>query len=255
MPATDYAQLAEIYDLIVTSEEDIPFFIQEAGKTSGDVLELMCGTGRVSVPLAASGVNLTCIDSSDEMLSPLRRKVTSEKLPIKALLQDVTALNLEGAYDLAFIPYQSFHEITERDKQIKTLASICSVLNPRGTFICTLHNPALRLQSVGKKHLIRKPISAFGENCEARVTIETVYDAERKIVEGGQEFEIVDSHEKSIKHLKLPLRFALFERDEFKEMTESQGFETEILYGNYERREFDPDKSPYMIWVFKKKRI
>jgi SAM-dependent methyltransferase len=255
MPATDYAQLAEIYDLIVTSEEDIPFFIQEASKTSGNILELMCGTGRVSVPLAINGASLTCVDSSDEMLSSLRGKITRKKFSIRAVLQDITSLNLEGTYDLAFIPYQSFHEIAERDKQIEALASICSLLTPQSKFICTLHNPALRLQSVGKRHVIKKPISAFGEDCQAVVTIETAYDAERKIVEGSQEFEIVDSNEKSVKRLKLPLRFALFEKKEFQEMAENQGLEAEAVYGDYERREFDPNKSPYMIWMFKKKQI
>ncbi len=48
-----YDQIADIYDTFVRTQLDIPFFLNEASQTKGELLELMCGTGRVSVPLAA----------------------------------------------------------------------------------------------------------------------------------------------------------------------------------------------------------
>jgi len=57
----DYDRVADIYDLYVTSGLDVSFYLEEAGKVVGKVLELMCGTGRISVPLVEAGVDLTLV--------------------------------------------------------------------------------------------------------------------------------------------------------------------------------------------------
>ena len=53
----DYDSVAEIYDLYVTVDYDIPFFLSEAANAKGPVLELTAGTGRLSLPLARVGRN------------------------------------------------------------------------------------------------------------------------------------------------------------------------------------------------------
>jgi hypothetical protein len=52
----NYDSVADVYDLYVTSDLDIEFYLAEADKAQGKVLELMCGTGRVSIPLLEVGV-------------------------------------------------------------------------------------------------------------------------------------------------------------------------------------------------------
>jgi ubiquinone/menaquinone biosynthesis C-methylase UbiE len=73
----DYDCVADVYDLYVTSDLDIAFYVAEAAKAQGKVLELMCGTGRVSVPLLEAGVDLTCVDASEGMLATPRGKTAS----------------------------------------------------------------------------------------------------------------------------------------------------------------------------------
>jgi ubiquinone/menaquinone biosynthesis C-methylase UbiE len=68
----DYDCVADIYDLYVTSDLDIGFYLEEATKVQGKVLELMCGTGRVSISLLEAGVDLTCVDASKGMLARLQ---------------------------------------------------------------------------------------------------------------------------------------------------------------------------------------
>ena len=74
---TDYDRVADIYDVYVASDLDIGFYLEEAGKVRGKVLELMCGTGRVSVRLLEAGVDLTCVDASEEMLARLKESEDS----------------------------------------------------------------------------------------------------------------------------------------------------------------------------------
>ena len=63
--------VASLYDSYVTATFDVPFFLAEAKAVPGPVLELMAGTGRVSLPLVEAGVPLTCVDASGAMLSRL----------------------------------------------------------------------------------------------------------------------------------------------------------------------------------------
>ena len=72
-PALDYALIADLYDEMVRFEADLPFFLEECRTAEGPVLELMCGTGRVSLPLIEAGIELdrksTRLNSSHSSVS------------------------------------------------------------------------------------------------------------------------------------------------------------------------------------------
>jgi hypothetical protein len=57
MEINNYDYIADLYDIYVPVTFDIDFFVRETKKSSGEVLELMSGTGRVSIPLLEAGVN------------------------------------------------------------------------------------------------------------------------------------------------------------------------------------------------------
>ena len=74
------AYVANLYDTYIDTTFDVPFFLNETKSVSGKVLELMSGTGRVSIPLIEAGVQLTCVDNSAEMLAVLREKLVRMRL-------------------------------------------------------------------------------------------------------------------------------------------------------------------------------
>jgi hypothetical protein len=59
----NFDKVADIYDFIEL-DFDIPFFLKETDEFEGEMLELMCGTGRVSIPLLDSGKKMSCVDYS-----------------------------------------------------------------------------------------------------------------------------------------------------------------------------------------------
>lgn len=106
------AWVADLYDAYVTTTVDIPFFVAQARAASGPVLELMAGTGRVALPLAAAGVALTCVDLSAPMLARLRAKLASRGLTAATYQMDVRELALPARdFALAILPFQSFAEL------------------------------------------------------------------------------------------------------------------------------------------------
>ena len=120
----DYDRVADVYDLYVTSDLDVGFYIEEAGKVRGKVLELMCGTGRVSVPLLEAGVDLTCVDASEGMLARLEKRLRARGLVARVVRVDVRYLDLREEFELALIPFHSFSElISSHDRELALRAT------------------------------------------------------------------------------------------------------------------------------------
>ena len=100
-----YDDVADLYDVHVTVDRDVPFFVTEAQRVSGKVLELMAGTGRVSVPLVEAGVELTCVDTSEGMLQRLRNKLHAKGLSAVVHRADIRDFDLRERFALALIPF------------------------------------------------------------------------------------------------------------------------------------------------------
>jgi SAM-dependent methyltransferase len=247
------AWVAELYDDYVTATADIPYFLEEAKKTSGPVLELMAGTGRISLPLAEAGVDLTCVDLSGPMLARLRAKLAAKGLSVAAWEMDVAKLDLpERAYPLIILPFQSFAELLEPADQRSALERIAAHLADGGRFICTLHNPRVRRRTIdGQLRLLgTAPLS----HREGTLLLWSVQQTEAggAIVRAGQIYELYDQDGRMEEKRWLDVRFRLVEPSEFRSMAEAAGFRATTLYGDYDRTPFDEEQSPYMIWVLER---
>lgn len=80
----DYSKLASLYDDYWVFTGDIAFFRDRARAVSGEILELMAGTGRLSMPLLEDGARLTCVDNSSSMLAVLKQKLLDRRFPSKS---------------------------------------------------------------------------------------------------------------------------------------------------------------------------
>lgn len=243
--------VAALYDSYVQVTFDVPFLLREATRTPGDVLELMAGTGRVSLPLLEAGVRLTCVDSSAAMLAVLREKLARRGLTATATVvqADVRALALDRQFDLVLIPFHSFAEVTAPEDQRQVLARVRAHLRDGGRFICTLHNPRVRLRSVdGQLHLLG---AAALQDRPGRLLIWTLmrHQPPSHLVEGWQFYEEYDAEGVLQRKRLLETRFALIERDAFAAMAADAGFRVTALYGDYDGAPFDEETSPYMVWV------
>ena len=249
MPAIDYEKLARLYDGLVDVDDDIDFFVDLSKSTKGKVLELMAGTGRISVPITEAGVQLTCVDSSAEMLRILQDKLKRRGLAAEVILQDVAALSLESSFALAFIAFNSFEEITDEISRKAVLGGIHSHVCPHGRFVCTLHDPSHRLRSVGPDHELRRLFKEPGTGRNIVMHLNTSYDTKSGVVRGIERFEDWSTGEVL---LELPISFCLIEADEFKELAEDSGFTIEALYGDYGYGPYIPGESHSMVWFLRR---
>lgn len=248
MPAVDYDTLARFYDSLATSDEDVPFFVDFAKRAEGPVLELMAGTGRVSLPVARQGVALTCVDSSPAMLAELRRKLAEEGTSAVVVRQDVTKLDLKTRFALAFLAFNSFEELIEDDDRRHLLRRTFTHLRSGGRFLCTLHDPEVRLREVGRGH-DKQWRFADTAGRKLLLRLRTTFEHRRSLVRGYQALEDLATGETLA---DLPLCFRLTSRDEFRSLAGRAGFGVEALYGDYVRGRYRPGRSASMVWVLRR---
>lgn len=245
--ALDYEQIAHLYDSYLRFTDDLPFFLSECRKIDGSVLELMCGTGRISIPLLEAGVSLTCVDASSAMLSILRQKLAARGLSAPVVQADVTYLKLDSTFDLVLLPFQSFHELRTSAQQRKALNEIACSLKPNGRFVCTLHNPRVRLQSISQCPSRYGPFPRTDGVGSVALSVDLDYEPETGTVTGWQTVYELDSAGEEVAEHRLPIQFSLIEFDVFQELVQSLGFFIEEVFGNYDRSPFVPETSPYIV--------
>lgn len=253
MEINNYDYIADLYDIYVPVTFDIDFFINETKKAAGEVLELMSGTGRVSIPLIEAGVKLTCVDLSAESNSILESKLRQKGLHADVYQMDVCELELNKKFEMIIIPFHSFAHIASPDVQRKAIARIQEHLLPDGTFICTLGNPTTRRKAVdGQLRLYRSYPLPDNESL-LLWGVENFNDDDDQIVEAMQFYEEYDAKGVLKSKRLLELHFRLTQRDEFEELVKEEGFKVKAFYGDYAYSEFSDD-SPFMIWILENTR-
>ena len=129
--------VAEFYDLHETYTDDVELVRRLIGERGPlRVLEPFCGTGRILIPLAQDGHELTSMDQGVAMLERCRAKV--ERLPsdvqqrIALLEADVTAAAWPRGFDLVVLGGNCFYELATADEQEGCIASAVASLKPGG---------------------------------------------------------------------------------------------------------------------------
>ena len=132
---------------------DIQRYREIISGTGGPVLELCCGTGRVAIPLAKDGFEVTAVDISPEMLSRFRNALQKEEESVARRItlveQDITKLDLESnRFRTGIIAFNSLLCITNFQEQISALRNISKHLAEKGKLILDIVNP-LQLKMEG----------------------------------------------------------------------------------------------------------
>jgi SAM-dependent methyltransferase len=245
-----YAAMADVYDDVVQWSDDVSFFVEETSGVTGPVVELMAGTGRLSIPLIEAGIELTCVDVSPEMLDRLRAALEARGLTAKLVEADVRRLPLDaGAYQLVVLGFQSFSELVGEDDRRKALAEVWRILMPGGRFICTLYNPTVRARAFPRPSEPR--IVREDERGAVSLLAETDLDRTSGIASGFQTIIFRSPAGVIVEERRFPVRFALITREWFDAAAVAADFAIESFFGDYTRAPYDAETSPFMIWTMR----
>jgi len=136
---------ANIYDGMNTNLIDLPFYKHWMPKNKdARILELCCGTGRLTLPLAKEGYDITGVDYTPSMLEQAKIKAMEECLNIEFIEADMRTFELSVQYDLIFIPFNSIHHLYTNEDVFKTFKAVKRHLKKDGLFLLDCFNPSLQ---------------------------------------------------------------------------------------------------------------
>lgn len=140
---SEYDSIARLYDEWSRSVvEDVPFYVEEARASGGPVVELAVGTGRIAVPIAASGIRVIGVDSSEAMLEICAERAALAGVELDLRFGDLRDPPVEEQVPLVICPFRSFlHLRTDADRR-RALRSVRRLLAPRGRFVFDVFAPA-----------------------------------------------------------------------------------------------------------------
>jgi SAM-dependent methyltransferase len=137
----EYAAFYDWENARTMARRDVPFWQRVAAAAGGPVLELGCGTGRVTVPLARAGISLVGIDLSGPMLSRARNRLRRARLSARAPLVrgDIRHLPFAPAtFALVAAPYGILQSLVRERDLAATLNAVAAALRPGGRLVMEL---------------------------------------------------------------------------------------------------------------------
>lgn len=150
MPDDDPYRSPFHYDLEYADyDDDVPWYVDLARRAAGPVLELGCGTGRLTLPMARAGATVHGVDANPAMLSAFEHKLRAEpdavRWRVRHEQRDFRTLTGPPRYPLVLLPFNTIHHCRDGDDVKAVFAAVGRAILPGGTFglDCYLPWPAL----------------------------------------------------------------------------------------------------------------
>jgi len=228
--ASPYDRIAEIYDPWSASvTEDVGFYLEEARRSGGPVVELGVGTGRIAVPIAADGIRVIGVDSSRGMLDVCARRAALAGAEVDLRVGDLLDPPVHERVPLVICPFRSYlHLHTDEDRR-RALRSARALLVTGGRLVFDVFAPAPDdIEATHDRWLEREP----------GIWERAVWDTETRTltlsVRGRTATEAT-------------MVLAWLEPGEWRALLEETGFEIEACFGWFDRSPFTGGEDT--VWV------
>ncbi len=227
--------MADVYDDWYTDlEVDEPVAALAALAGGGPVLELGVGTGRLAVPLAATGLTVFGVDASEAMLAALREKPGGDA--VTTVLGDMADAGPPGPFTLVYAAVNTFFNLIDDGAQERCLAAAAARLVPSGRLVVEAFVP----DPDGHGDTVRVRSMSAG-----RVVLAvSVTDVARQTA-SGQFVELVDNGPVRLRPWSIRWRTP----EQLDAMAAAVGLELEQRWANWAGGEFTADSARHVsVW-------
>jgi SAM-dependent methyltransferase len=226
-----YDAIAELYDPWSRSVvEDVGFYVEEARRARPPIVELGVGTGRVAIPIAAAGIPVIGVDSSEGMLAVCRERAELAGVAdaVDLRLGDLRSPPVDERVELVICPFRSFLHLEAAHDRRTGLAAARDLLEPGGRLIFDVFAPgADDIEQTHDRWLEREP----------GIHERALWDAQRR--------RLVLSVRGTGAETTMSLAWA--SPEEWREALVEAGFEIEAHYGWFDRSRYRGGEDS--IWV------
>ncbi len=161
----------DLYNLVAPPDAAMEaFYVAEAGGAGQRVLDLACGTGRITIPLAASGAEVTGGDRSDTMLAAARKVAAQRDVRAEFVSLDMRSFALDQQFDAIVIAANSVMHLHTLDDFARAFTAIRRHLAPGGRLVFDVFVRSARLLSSPPGE--RQALGSFAHPLLGAVTVE-----------------------------------------------------------------------------------
>jgi SAM-dependent methyltransferase len=243
-----------VYDAMhgaVPGGDELAFFGRLAAEAGGPVLELGCGTGRVSIPLAEAGFEVIGLDRSPAMLSAAASKrsdlPSGTRRRVRFVEGDMTDFRLGRRFGLVFAAFRVFMFLPDVAAQRTALGAIRRHLRPGGLLALDVFDPLLD-RCVPGSHPPEERGEFVVEGRRIRVTAaERHTDPVAQRLRERWRFSELDPQGRVVREEFEELKLRWTYRHEMRHLLELAGFEPIAEYGDYAGS--PPAYGREQIWV------
>jgi SAM-dependent methyltransferase len=228
---SSYDAIAELYDPWSRSvTEDVDFYVAEARKAGGPVVELGVGTGRIAVPTAQAAVEVIGVDSSERMLEVCRARAEDAGVAhlLDLRLGDLRRPPVTERVDLVTSPFRALLHLRSDEERLRALRAIYGLLLPGGRFVFDVFAPSREdIEETNGRWLEREP--GIWERAD--------WDLRRRVLTLKVRGEAGETS----------MELAWRAPAEWRSLLERAGFEVVASYGWFDMRPYDGGEDT--VWV------
>ncbi|MFO1303357.1 MAG: class I SAM-dependent methyltransferase [Burkholderiales bacterium] len=150
-------------------------------------LDVMCGAGRLMIPLLERGLKVHGVDASAAMIARCEEKLASHALAGTLFRQDAVALNVPFRYGAAFVAGSAFDAISDPAAAMQALSRLRAHLVEPGTLVVACHVPDLALQRLAAP-LVEVRTARLDDDSQIVLRSETTWTQETRSMRAQQRY-------------------------------------------------------------------
>ena len=246
----DYAPFYDWENAQTVARRDVDFWCRIAAAQPAPVLELGCGTGRITLPVAKSGTEVVAIDRSEPMLSRARRRLRRARLAdrVRLVRGDIRALPFRRrtAFGCVMAPYGILQSLTSERDQQDALASVARVLARGGLFGLDLVPDLPRWEEYTRRTSLR------GRHARGTLTLVESVRQEQKRGLTIFDQEYIEQRGRTRRVHRFELTFRTLSVPQMARRLEHAGFTIDAVLGDYQGGPWDDRADTWVILARKK---
>ena len=253
--ANVYDAWAEYYDLV---HQGLPgeaeFYVGQAVRIGGPTLEMGCGTGRIALPMAMCGVDVTGIDNSAAMLACCRekqRRVEPLKGTLRLIQADIAALPIAASFDYIVMPYRTFMHLLTPAEQQACFQEARRCLAPDGVFLFNTWIPRIPTAAAAERQAEPHQVDSYDlEDGRIDHDFAVTYDRDRQWMHERHLLREYDADGAELGTAALELVRRWTSPREIQVLAEAAGWAVEAIFGDFDCNPVD-GTSTEMIWALR----
>jgi SAM-dependent methyltransferase len=229
--------------------EDIPFYLRQVKKYGEPVLELACGTGRITIPMAEQRIRITGLDISEPMLSQARKKAAMKGVDVEWVQADCREFKLGKKFRLIFFPFNSITHLHDLESIEACFSCVRRHLARDGRFIIDVFVPSMGI--LMRDPLKRYPVAEYPDpdgNGTVTITESNVYDSAAQINRIKWYYRIGVGGREFVKENNM----RMFYPQELDALLKYNGFVIEARFDSYGETPFTSESGKQLVICYRR---